>query len=137
MNSPEFLLRWLLRVFGTSASLALVAVVMPYGWMNLIHQRLGMGILPDEPVVGYLARSASLFYALLGALLWVLAADVCYYRALLSRLGVGIIFFGMVLLVVDHVEGLPAFWARGEGAIDIAFGLAICLLAGRVKREEK
>jgi hypothetical protein len=137
MNSPEFLLRWLLRIFGTSAALALVAVVMPYEWMNFIHQRLGMGTLPNAPVVGYLARSTSLFYALLGGLLWVLAADVRYYRALLLRLGAAIIFFGLVLLVVDRVEGLPAFWARGEGAIDMVFGLVICLLAVRIKPKEK
>ncbi|MGD0536592.1 MAG: hypothetical protein ABSC03_02980 [Verrucomicrobiota bacterium] len=137
MNSPEFLLRWLLRIFGTSAAFALIAVVMPYDWMNVIHQRLGMGTLPNMPVVGYLARSVSLFYALLGGLLWVLAADVRHYRALLLRLGAGIIFFGLVLLVVDNVEGLPAFWARGEGAIDSLFGLVICLLAARIKPEEK
>jgi hypothetical protein len=38
---------------------------------------------------------------LLGGLLWVLAADVRHYRALLLRLGAGIIFFGLVLLVVE------------------------------------
>lgn len=31
---------------------ALDAVFMPYEWMNLIHQRLGMGEVPHIPIVG-------------------------------------------------------------------------------------
>ena len=58
-----------LRVVGTVALLAVVAVVMPYSWMDAVHQRLGMGKLPPEPIVGYLARSTSAFYAMLGGLL--------------------------------------------------------------------
>jgi hypothetical protein len=50
-------------------------VAAPYSWMNAIHQWLGLGVLPDAPVAGYLARSTSAFYAMLGGLLWVLLFD--------------------------------------------------------------
>jgi hypothetical protein len=55
---------------------ALVAVVMPYDWMNAIHQRQGLGELPHVPIIGYLTRSISALYALHGALLVFLAGDV-------------------------------------------------------------
>ena len=31
--------------------------MVPYSWMDAIHQGLGMGKLPDAPIVGYLVRS--------------------------------------------------------------------------------
>ncbi|HAA75417.1 TPA: hypothetical protein DCE37_09880 [Candidatus Latescibacteria bacterium] len=53
------MLIWLLRIIGTTSALAILAVVMPYEWMNAIHVWLGMGTLPTEPIVGYLARPLS------------------------------------------------------------------------------
>lgn len=41
---------------------ALVAVVMPYEWMNVIHRQAGLGELPHVPIVGYLTRSISALY---------------------------------------------------------------------------
>jgi hypothetical protein len=51
---------------GTVSALAAFCAVMPYAWMNATHQYLGMGVLSDQPVVGYLTRSTSAFYALFG-----------------------------------------------------------------------
>lgn len=42
---------------------ALFAVVIPQWCMVEIHCLLGLGELPDRPIVGYLARSASALYA--------------------------------------------------------------------------
>lgn len=87
-----------------------------------------MGTLPDAPVVGYLARSTSGFYALLGALLWLVSFDLVRYRPVLVLLGVAFVLFGLSLAVIDHVEGLPAFWRTVEGPLDAAFGVAILWL---------
>jgi hypothetical protein len=124
-----------LRVIGTAALFALVAVVMPYSWMNAIHQRLGMGTLPSEPIVGYLARSTSAFYALLGALLWVVSFDLVRHRLILRFLGVAIIVFGVMLLAVDFIEGMPLWWSLWEGPINMAFGTIILILSNRLARE--
>ncbi len=58
MKAPERILVWLLRVSGAVTLMALGAVVLPYEWMNVIHQHIGMGELPHIPIVGYLTRCA-------------------------------------------------------------------------------
>jgi len=134
MTKQERLFKLFLRIIGTAALFALVAVVMPYSWMNGIHQWLGMGQLPAEPIVGYLARSTSAFYALLGALLWVVSFDLRRHRLILRFLGVAIIVFGIMLLVVDFVEGMPLWWSLWEGPINMAFGTIILILSNRIAR---
>lgn len=57
MGGQDRFLRLFLWIVGTASLLAVAAVVMPYAWMNAIHQWLGMGRLPSDPIVGYLARS--------------------------------------------------------------------------------
>jgi len=119
MTKQYRLLRLFLRIIGTAALLALVAVIMPYSWMNAIHQWLGMGQLPAEPIVGYLARSTSAFYALLGGLFWVASFDLHRHRMVLCYLGIVIVIFGVALLVVDLFEGMPLWWTIGEGPFNI------------------
>jgi hypothetical protein len=125
----ERVLSFLLRYIGGVALLAIVAVFIPYEWMNSIHKALGMGALPAEPIVGYLARSLSLFYALLGGLLIFLSFNPRRHRTAICSMGAAFIFFGIVTLGVDFSEGMPGFWRFVEGPIDIAFGLAILILA--------
>ncbi len=131
----ERALKIFLRSVGFVAALAAFGVVMPYAWMNEIHQYLGLGVLPDAPIVGYLARSTSAFYALYGGLLWVLSLDLSRYRPLLSCVGIGTILLGAALTGVDRVEGLPFFWQVGEGPFDMAAGTLLLLLAHSVKEE--
>ena len=50
MTNQERFLQVLLRVIGTSGLLAIPFVVVPFSWMDAIHQGLGMGKLPDAPV---------------------------------------------------------------------------------------
>ena len=98
---------------------------MPYSWMRAIHQWLGMGELPDQPIVGYLARSTSVFYALFGGLLWCLSFHPNRYRPVIHYLGAATIAFGAMLFIVDLLEGLPLYWILTEGPINIAIGLII------------
>jgi hypothetical protein len=121
--------RLFLRVVGSVALLAIFAVVMPYSWMNAIHIRLGMGELPAKPIVGYLARSTSAFYAMFGGLLWVVSFDLSRYRPVLRYIGAVMVFFGIMLFVVDLREGMPLWWSLTEGPINTAFGLFILILS--------
>ena len=77
----------LLRIVGVGALFALLAVVMPVSWMAATHGWLGLGEMPTGPVVEYLARSLSAFYAIMGALCLVLATDLERYRPLVRFLG--------------------------------------------------
>jgi len=133
MRNPERLLVWLLRLFGASTLTALGAVFMPHDWMNLIHQRLGMGELPHLPIVGYLTRSISALYALHGALLIFLSLDVQRYLPLVRFLGAASVVMGVLLLGLDLAVGMPVFWTVAEGPPVVALGLVILVLARRVK----
>ena len=66
MKKQESLFKLFLRISGAVSLFALIGVFMPYSWMNVTHQWLGMGTLPSEPIVGYLARSTSAFYTFFG-----------------------------------------------------------------------
>ena len=131
-NTSASALRLILRSVGGVSLVAVIFVFVPYSWMDGIHRWLGMGPLPDSPVVGYLARSTSAFYALLGGLFWVLSSDLSRYRPVLIYLGVALTLFGLTLLGVDWVEGMPLFWRLGEGPYVIVLGLAMLLLSRRV-----
>lgn len=133
MTSQELLLRLLLRVVGSAALLAAPCALMPYSWMNAIHQGLGMGELPADPIVGYLASSTSAFYAALGGLLWVSSLDVRRHRLVLCYLGAAIMLFGLMLLGVDFIKGMPRWWSLAEGPFNIGFGFVILMLSYHVK----
>jgi hypothetical protein len=70
----------LLRGIGCLDLLALIAVVMPRHWMDVAHQWAGLGSIPREPIVGYLARTASALYALHGAMVLFMSFDVALTR---------------------------------------------------------
>lgn len=134
MTNEERLFRLLLRIVGSAALLAIPFVFVPYAGMNAIHDGLGMGQLPDAPVVGYLARSASAFYAILGGLLWVLSFDLRRHRLVLVYLGAAILLFGLVIFAVDFLEGMPRWWNLWEGSVNTLFGIVILVLSCRLGR---
>jgi len=130
--TEERALKLILRIIGSSSLLALIFVAAPYSWMNSIHADLGMGPMPDAPVVGYLARSTSAFYAFLGGLLWVVSFDLRRHRRVLIYLGAASACFGVVLFLVDWSEGMPWFWTAWEGPFVLVFGLATLILSRRL-----
>jgi len=131
MTRNERILVWLLRVTGVIMLTALGAVVMPFGWMNSIHQQLGLGALPNVPIVGYLTRSISALYALHGALLIFLAHDVRRYLPVVRFLAVTDAVFGAIMLGIDWAVGMPLFWTVPEGPSTVAVGLFILWLTAR------
>jgi hypothetical protein len=135
-TNSERLLRLVLRVIGCNSLLALIFVAAPFRWLDTIHAGLGLGPLIDQPVVGYLARSTSFFYALLGGLFWVVSFDLRRHRPVLIYLGFAVTLFGAVLLVVDWNAGLPPMWRYWEGPFVIALGLTLLLTSRRVSQAE-
>ena len=122
----EALLKLVLRVIGGFSLLALIFVVAPYSWMNTIHDRwLGMGELSNQPVVGYLARSTSAFYALLGGLMILVSRDPRTHREVLLYIAWAITALGVTLFFIDQAEGLPQVWRLWEGPFVAAFGVLI------------
>lgn len=130
MNSAEWWLVWWLRLSAGVLLLALAAVFLPQSWMVQANDWLGFGPLPDTPLVGYLTRSLSAAYALLGVLTLALAADVRRYAPLIGCLGWAYLAFGAVLLVIDFAVGMPLAWALIEGPVVIGSGaMQLWLLA--------
>ena len=66
-KSDKILVIVLRYLVGIGGLFALVPVFMPFSWMVATHRWLGLGEMPTAPVVEYLARSISAFYAFFGA----------------------------------------------------------------------
>ena len=135
-QNTENLLKFILRFFGTTSLFALIFVAAPNSWMDSIHTSLGMGPLPKGPIVGYLARSTSAFYALLGGLFWLVSFDLPRYRSVVSYLGCAITLLGFALLIIDWWEGLPLLWKIWEGPFVMVLGLSMVFLSHRIEPEQ-
>src|SRR5260370_29121742 len=121
-----------LRAVGCLDYLALLAVVMPQHWIEVAHSWSGLGAIPREPIVGYLARSASALYALHGAMIVFISFDVARYERLIRFLAAAALVHGAIILGIDFFERLPVLWRYGEGPAFAATGVAgVVLAAGR------
>lgn len=126
------LLARLLRLIGGFLLLALPAVVLPHPWMDAVHRGvLGLGELPDVPIVHYLARGASLLYAAHGAVMLFVSFDVPRYRPLIILLGCLNGAFGVTACGVDLACGMPGWWAAWEGPGIVLAAVATVWLARR------
>lgn len=123
------LLTWLLRLGGATLLLATFAIVMPTDWMASNHRRLGLGTFPASSLVEYLTRSISGLYALHGGVLLVASTDVLRYRPLVVYLAAMNVVFGLVMLGIDLVAGLPLWWVLIEGPSLTVTGVVMLALA--------
>jgi hypothetical protein len=131
MNRPG-LLPWVLRAAGVTEILAFGAVVMPRGWMQAAHQWLGMGTLPEAPVLDFMIRQASFCYGLHGIALLIIAADPARYRPLVWFTAIGYALAGPVFVLIDLSSGMPLWWIIADGGGCFVLGLVIwCLLPSR------
>ena len=131
-TKESFNLQLFLRISGSVMLLALAFVFVPRSWMKEIHLLLELGEMPDAPIVWYLARSTSAFYALAGALFWLVSFDVRAQRRILLFLGPVTVLVGVVLLGIDVAAGMPAEWTVTEGPLVVVFGFALIYLVYRV-----
>jgi hypothetical protein len=125
MTPAERRLIWFLRLTALLLIAAAGAVLLPSTWMNAIHEWLGLGALPDMPMVGYMTRSVSALYACLGAGCWYVSRNVRRYLPLL-RFSLPVSFaFALTLIAIDVHEEMPLAWTLGEGAFLLGWTLAL------------
>ena len=127
---------FLLRFLGINGLLALIFLVMPFSWIEQIHNWSGLGDMPDAPIVRYLTRSICLFYALFGSILIMISLDLVRYRRLVWFTGMLFPLIGIILLGVDIIEKLPLSWILSEGPFMIVFGLLFLWLLRIMDRED-
>jgi hypothetical protein len=131
MTNARGWLAVVLRVNGGLMILATAAVVLPHAAMDHVHRWLGLGELPDLPIVGYLTRSLSAIYAMLGAMAIFIAADLSRYLPLIRCWAVAAVLFGISMFAIDLATHMPLWWAVGEGCFVTAVGCLILWLARR------
>lgn len=130
---PERTLAQVLSLVAVFELLAIPTILLPFSWMDYVHQFLGLGKLPEAPIVIYLARSVSILYGFHGVVTLCLSRDVIRYMPLIGIFAVCAIVMGCTLLVIDLVLGLPLWWAISEGAFAIVFGAVVWWLRGQVR----
>lgn len=109
--------------------LAAPAVVMPYRWMNAIHQGLGLGTLPDVPIVNYLTRSESALYVIAGVFTLAIARRPRQYAALITLWGCCVLAFGALFLPIDLSSRMPLVWTSFEGPYLVILGSTVLILS--------
>ncbi len=132
MRDPANILTVILRLVGVLDMMAALAVPLPESVMSTAHQALGMGELPEAPLVGYLARTASGLYAMNGAVLLFVSRDVRRYAELIRYMASIAFAFGALTLGVDILEGMPLWWTIIEGPSIMAMTGVVFWLASRV-----
>lgn len=100
---------------GLLDCMALLAVFAPTSAIAKIHQMCGLGELPTAPIVGYLARSGSLLYALHGAILLFVSFDPQRYLPLIKFMAWAALLHGAAMFAIDYVVGMPLWWRCTEG----------------------
>ena len=133
MNRYEKLLVLLLRLDGIIMLIALLPSIMPLAWMKEVHRCLGMGELPDGPIIGYLTRSLSLMYAMHGAVLFFVSFDVHRFLPVVKFVAVLTILFGLWMIALDIVVGMPPFWIVSEGPCLFVLYCVVLWLTGHVQ----
>jgi cell division protein FtsW (lipid II flippase) len=134
LNRYERWLSLVLWISGAIMLLALAAAVMPYRQIALIHQWLGLGRFPHEPIAEYLARLASCLYALLGGLAIVLGTDVRASRRAISYLAVAFPAASALMLATCWNSGMPLLGLLTDLGSTVGFAgtvLALQYLAHR------
>lgn len=106
---------------------------MPDKWISGIHQWLGLGEFPDQPIAFYLARSLSAMYALHGAIFLCMSFDVRRYVPVIRILAVSMLVMGVGMIAIDVTSGLPAWWIFVEGPFVIVYGVLLIWLLKKGK----
>lgn len=124
----ERLLVWLLRLAGAVEILAFISVVMPRSWMEISHEWLGMGTMPDGPLVMFMIRQASYAYGMHGVSLLVLASDVVRFRPLIVFNGIAFLLAAPVFFLIDYASGVPFWWTIFDPLACGSTGVALLML---------
>ena len=132
--------RWLVILLRFNAIMlffAAFSVVMPFLWMIEAHDWLGMGTLPEMPVIAYLIRTISCLYFIIGVLTWLFANEVHRYRPLIFLSGWSHMGFGVAVLFIDIGVHMPWWWIAMEGPSVFSTGLLMLLLLRKIPSESR
>jgi hypothetical protein len=129
------LLTWFLRASAILFLSAALAVVMPTAWMASVYEAMDLGTFPDVPLMQYMTRSLSAFYAILGVNYLYMSLDVPRYLPLL-RFSVPVTMaFTAVIIALDLWIPMPISWTLGEAVSLLGWTLALWWLLRRVPSE--
>ena len=132
------LLALYLRGMGVFDFLAVAVTLAPAEWLATAHRSAGLGEWPAAPIASYLARSASAMYALHGAIVFFVSFDVVKYAALIRFMAYAALVHGIVLVGIDRMQEMPAYWRWGEGPAFAATGLiALWLQRGDAEKNKR
>ena len=131
---PARLLKLILLIIGATLMTAAIPMCFPITTMNQIHQWLGLGEMPSQPIVAYLARSTSLLYAMHGTLMLMIGLQLNQYLPLAKVLGWLHVAAGLALLFIDLTAPMPWFWTAAEGVPIALAGAIIFLLARHIEK---
>lgn len=127
-DDADQLQSWLLRVAGSVEILSFISVVMPRAWMETSHTWLGLGEMPDGPIIMFMIRQASYVYGMHGVSLWILASDVNRFRRIIVFNGITFLLAGPVFFLIDYHSGMPWFWTIPDAIACGSFGGAVLWL---------
>lgn len=122
-----------LRVMALLDGLAVAAMIAPWSWIAVSARHYGFEVEHANPLVHYLARTASGMYVVYGATLWFIASDPERYSKLIRFLA----WIGMAqstaVLAIDVVERMPPTWYWPEFGGHVAESMVILILLRRAK----
>lgn len=128
-NPRDCWLRRVLRMLAVIDLSAILVLFLPLKNLGEISQALGFDGEPSSPLVEYLIKATSVLYALHGALMYGMSADVVRYRPLIHWLGCLAVCHGGVMVGLDWQLGLPGWWCAAEGPVFLVCGTVVMLLA--------
>lgn len=137
MSGAERALRIFLSISAVVLLAALPAVVMPIAWMASVHDLLGIGEFPDQPIVSYLARSASALYASFGCFYLFLLTDLRRYLPLLRFMACLKFVLASAIFCIDLGTGMPIWWTLAEGPLMWTWAGTLAWLAYRAERDAR
>jgi len=130
--TARWMLVWVLWLGGAAMLCALIFVFCPFGWMQAIHTRIGIGELAYTPLLSYLIRTLSAMYASMGAILVFISRDVERYRDLIRFLAWLSMLGGAGVTALDAILHLPWLWTMTEGPFTVLLGLVLIILATKM-----
>ena len=115
---------------------AFIAVFLPYQTMGIIHRQIGLGYFPQLPILAYLTRSVSLFYAIHGVIILYISLDLLRYLSFLKLLCYLGFIFSVTIFFIDLNAPMPASWIYGEGPLALVLNLVIYVLVIMIEKEK-
>lgn len=139
MAKPDKVLVVLMRIMGGSMTLAIIATFMSDSWLQAAVAKVEPGV-PVGPLVEYMARGWSVFYFMLGGLIWLFSADLTRYLPAIRWTAwcytlINGAFLAILGWLYATIEGWT--WFFGVIVFDVSvaffFGLALLLLSRKIR----